>query len=154
MVPVLEESLGFRCHIPQARSEVAPSAHEAANLIDNGVGIIPLLSCGDSFAFIEHHFVLGWGALAFLGFRDGCDELGSAAVLLDFLGWLSRCIQFPVPQRTLIGRVQDGMVKEGIGHGQRRFTRQKAGIVSNCLRHVATRRAGAEANSPECSGIR
>ena len=51
-----------------------------------------------------------------MSFLTARDELGAPAALQDALRWLTLRVQFPMPPRALVGRVEYGVVEEGIGH--------------------------------------
>ena len=114
--PMLEKPLGLGRDTPLAGRQSAPGVHVAANLIDDRIGIIPLLLRGDSLALIEDHLVLIRRAFALLRFRDGSDKLRRPPFGDFSLGRLSVLVEFPVLLRALVGRVQDGVIEEGVGH--------------------------------------
>ena len=114
---MLEQSLSLGRHLPLAGGQIAPGVHIATDLIDDGIGIVLLLLRGDAFALIENHLALRSGISALLRLRNGRDELGLAPFRDNPLGGLPVIVQLPMPARALVGRVQDGVVEEGIGHG-------------------------------------
>ena len=73
-----------------------------------------LLLGGEALPFVEHHLSLLPGFFSLLRLRDRCDELGASTAFQDLLCRLPLGVQFPVPLRGLVGRVQDGMVEEWV----------------------------------------
>ena len=81
-----------------------------------GVFILLLLG-GDVFPLTEQQVGLIRGrTLPLLWFRDGRNELRRPSAFNDRLSRLARVVQFPMPTRVLVGRVQDGLLKERIRH--------------------------------------
>ena len=80
-------------------------------------------------ALVEDESPAAAAAFALLRLRDRRDELGAAAGLDDLLRRLAVLIELPVPRGTRIGRVQDRVVEERVGHDQRLLIRQPAGIT-------------------------
>ena len=66
---------------------------------------------------IENEGLLG-STLALFGLRDRSDELRPATGFEDLLGRLPVLVQFPVLRRAIIRRVENRVVKEGVGHGR------------------------------------
>ncbi len=105
MPPVLEKPLALRRHLPQSGSETPPDSDKTSNLVDDGIGVVTLLLCGDALALVEEHFILILGSLPLLGLGDGSDELGAPPGFDDFLGRLPVWSQLPVSRRALVGGV-------------------------------------------------
>jgi hypothetical protein len=69
-----------------------------------------------AFALIENEDLLLDTDFAFLRLGDRRYEFGAATGFDNFLRGLSRFIQFPMPCRRRIRRVQYGVIEERIGH--------------------------------------
>ena len=119
MPPVLEEPGRFWRHAPIVRvGDASPIVHMATKFVDLG-GCFVLLSGGrEPLAFVKDQIHLDpCRSFAFLRFRDRRDEIGPAAFFDDLLRRLTLCVEFPVPFRIFVGRVEDGAFEESIIHG-------------------------------------
>ena len=82
LAPVLEQAGGFGRDLPLVRvGEFAPLIHVPADFVDDGVGVVLLLSGGNAFFVFEKDFALlvFAGLAALLRLRHGGDEGGAAA---------------------------------------------------------------------------
>jgi hypothetical protein len=120
LTPMLQKAGGLRRDLPLTGAQLTPCVHIAADLVDNRGRIVLLLLRREALAFVEHKSRLG-GGLALLGLGDRRDEFGTAPALDDLLSGLARLIQFPMPPRGVIRRIQNRMIEEGVRHiGSRR----------------------------------
>ena len=71
---------------------------------------------GESLPLVKHNLGLLPGLFPLLWLRNRRDELGAPTPVQDLLSRLPLGVQFPVPLWALVGRVQDGMVEEWVGH--------------------------------------
>ena len=140
MPPMLEKARRLRRHLPVAGIwQHPPPVHMPPHLVDILGGRIILLLLGRKpLAFVEDDGLLALWALPFLRLWDRCNELRPAAALNNPLCRLSACIEFPVSSRILIGRVQDGVLKEWVGHlnlllcQHGHASRRHVGMISHC----------------------
>ena len=96
--------------------QTPPKTDCSPNLIDDRCRIVLLVLCRKAFAFIEDEVVgLDLRPAALLGLRDGGDEIGTTSFLDDRLRGLPVRIEFPVPSRRLVRRVQYRVIEEWIG---------------------------------------
>ncbi len=65
--------------------------------------------------FENHHLGLRSRLLLFW-FWDRCDEVRLSAGLDDALGRLSLVIQFPMPGRLFVRRIENWLIEEWVGH--------------------------------------
>ena len=115
--PVLQQARGLGRDLPLAGiRQRAPVIDVAAHLVDDRRRVVLLFGRREALALVEDHLLLGDCRLALLRLRDRRDELGPAPALDDLLRRLAVVIEFPVPLGILVGRVQDRVVEEGIGH--------------------------------------
>ena len=119
MPPVLEQAGRFRRDLPLAGiGQGAPVVHMAAHLVDDRGGIVLLLGCRKPLALVENNLLLLSWALSLLRLGDRRDELGAAPPLDDLLRRLAVLIQFPMARRAAVGRIQDRVVEERVGHSR------------------------------------
>src|SRR5690606_38512354 len=116
--PMLEEPLGLGSDLPLVRGEVPPGRDVAAHLVNNGSGVVLLPFSREAFALVEDKLLLGILLLPFFWFGNRSDEFRLTSFLYDPLGRLTLFVKLPMPGRTLVGGVQDRVIKEGIGHAQ------------------------------------
>ena len=103
----------------------APRIHVSTNLVDDGGGIVLLLLRRDPLPLIEDEGLLFGSLLALLRLRNRRNKLCLAPEVEDLLSRLPTTIQFPVPSGYRIGRIEDGVVKEGVRSGSRSLPQQK-----------------------------
>ncbi|OIQ75871.1 hypothetical protein GALL_424590 [mine drainage metagenome] len=117
MAPVLQQARGFRRDAPCGRRQQSPLVHFLAHRVDDGGVVVLLRLGGQPLSLVEYQRGLIPAAtlLARLGNRG--DEVRRTTRLLDDLRRLAGCIQLPMPRRTRVGRVQDGLIEERVGHG-------------------------------------
>ena len=114
--PMLEEARRFRADLPMGGvGQGPPCIHVLAHFIDDGGGIVLLFPSGQALPLVEHHLGLP-DLFPFLRLRNGRDELCGATGFDCLLCGLSIFVQFPVALWAFVGRVQDGVVKEWVGH--------------------------------------
>ncbi len=118
MAPVLKQAGRLRRHLPWTLRQRPPLVHVLAHFVDDRGGIVLLLLRGKPLAFVEHDVLLCGHGSAFLRLRNRRNELRPATVFENLLCRLAALIKFPVPPRRLIGRVEDGVIEERIGHGR------------------------------------
>jgi len=119
MPPVLKKPGRLGRYAPIVRvGDASPIVHMATEFVDLG-GCFILLSGGrEPLAFVKDQIHLApCRSFAFLRFRDRRDEIGSAAFFDDLLRRLTLCVEFPVPFRIFVGRVEVGAFEESIIHG-------------------------------------
>ena len=114
MPPVLEQARRLRHHLPLARvRQVAPAVNLLANPVDDGRQVVLLASGFELLRrLVEHQRGLLCSSLAPLRLRNRRDELGRPAAFNDLLRRLSGLVQFPMPTRALVRRVEDRLFKE------------------------------------------
>ena len=112
--PVLEQARRFRRHPPLARvRQRAPAVNLLTNPVDDGRQVVLLASDFELLRrLVEHQRGLLRGSLAPLRLRNRRDELGRSAAFNDLLRRLPSLVQFPMPTRTLVRRVEDRLFKE------------------------------------------
>ena len=66
----------------------------------------------------RNHFDLLSRSFAFLWLGDRRDKLCAATALQDPLRGLTRVVEFPMPHRVLVGRIEDRLLEESIIHAQ------------------------------------
>jgi len=93
--------------------------------IDEGSRVVLLLRGGESLALVEDEHRLAGGSFPPLRLGNRRNELRAAAAFHELLRWLIRLIQFPMPLRALVGRIENRTLKEGIGHTWSRFSKGK-----------------------------
>lgn len=67
-------------------------------------------------ALVKDHLLLARRSFALLRLGNRGDKFRTAAGLDNLLGRLPGRVQLPMPMGAVIRRIQDGMVKKGIGH--------------------------------------
>ena len=132
--PVLEQARRFGADLPLGGvTQGPPRIHVLAHFIDVGGGIVLLFPGGEALPLVEHHFGLS-DLFPLLRLRNGRDEPCGATRFDCLLRGLPVLVQFPVHPWALVRRVQDGVVKEWVGHfcltDTRRLTGQ--GITLTC----------------------
>ena len=114
--PMLEQARRFRADLPLGRfTQGSPCIHVLSHFIDDGGGIVLLFPGGEALPLVEHHLGLP-DLFSLLRLRNGRDELCGATRFDYLLCGLSILVKFPVPPWALVGRVQNGVVKEWVGH--------------------------------------
>ena len=134
MPPMLEQPGRLRRDLPLAGiGQGAPRVHVAAHLVDDRGRVVLLLLGREPLAFVEDDFLLRGDLLALLRLRDRRDELGPPAVFDDLLRRLPVLVQLPMPLRAFVGRVQDRVVEEGVGHGLMTKFKDIWSAIVDCL---------------------
>ena len=112
--PVLEQARRLRGHLPLARvRQFAPAVNLLANPVDDGRQVVLLASGFELLRlFVKYQRGLLRGSLAPLRLRNRRDELSRAAAFNDLLRRLPSLVQFPVPTRAFVRRVEDRLFKE------------------------------------------
>ena len=95
--------------------------HIVTQFVDDGGGVVLLRDGRKPLAFVKNKRLLVGGTFTLLGFRDGRNKLGLAALFKDFLGWLALGVELPMPLRSSIRRVQNRVFKKWIRHPQSPF---------------------------------
>ena len=90
-------------------------------MVDDRRDVVLLRCRREVLAFVKHHLFLLNGLFALLGLGYGRDELGTLAALQHLLGGLTIGVKLSVPLGAVVGRVEDWVVEEGVGHGGRRW---------------------------------
>ena len=122
MPPVLKQSGGFGRYLPVIRArQASPLIYMSAQFIDDGRWIVLLFLGGKSFAFVEDQVLLLGCAFALLGFWNGCDVFGAATFFDDLLCRLTLRVEFPVPFRVIVWRIDDRPLEESIIHANLSF---------------------------------
>ena len=108
MAPVLQQAGGLRGNPPLGARQPAPLAHAVAHALDHPHQLVLLaVLIRRSAGIVKTKFGLRRALLA--GRRDRRDERHGTPV-----GW--RFVQFPVPRRILVRRIQDRLLKERLRH--------------------------------------
>lgn len=88
----------------------------AAHFVDDRGRIVLLGRAGQAGALIENDALLMGRLLLLFRLWNRGDELGAPTIMQKLLSRLPGFIQLPVPGRALVGGIQNGVVKERIGH--------------------------------------
>ena len=92
----------------------APRIYALANFVDNGSGIGTAVLRSKAPFLHQIRTPAAWPC-AFSAL-DRRDEFGAASALDDRLCRLSSLIEFPMPSRVVVGRIEDGWSKKGFRH--------------------------------------
>ena len=113
--PVLEEPGRLRCHAPPSGvRNRPPRVDPAPQLVDDLHQLVLLtLRLQRLRRLIEDQRTLA----ALFRSRDRRDERHATASVEDAARRLAALVEFPVPRRVLVGRVEDGAVEEVVAHG-------------------------------------
>src|SRR3954471_17069269 len=107
MTPMLEQARRLRRDLPLVWvGQCTPRVDMASNLVDDRGDVVLLFGRGKTPALVENEPLLGC-TLLLLRLRDWGDELGAPAAFYDPLGWLACLVEFPMPDRVLVRRIQD-----------------------------------------------
>ena len=113
--PMPEQAGGFRRDAPLVGRQVAPPVDLPAYAIDNILQVLLVAGFQLPRRLVERQRRLFFrDALAFSGLGDGRNEIGGPAMLDDFLGRLSRYVQFPMAIGPLVRRIEDRLLEEKI----------------------------------------
>ena len=114
--PVFQEPRGLRGDPPLGAGQLAPLVHAVAHALYHPHQLILLsVFVGRPAGIIETQFGLVQALLA--GGGDRGDERDTPAPVDDAVGGLPVLIEFPVPRRVLVGRVQDRLFEKPLLHG-------------------------------------
>ena len=118
--PVGEQPGRLRCHLPLTGvGQATPCFDVPAHLVNDRRDVILLLFGREALAFVEHEALLLVLGFVLLGLGNRRDERDRAAALKDFLGRLPVPVEFPMPGRPHVRRIQDRVVEEGIRHDRK-----------------------------------
>jgi len=86
-----------------------------AELVDDRGRVVLLLLSREASPFVEVKLRLVDATLSLAGFGDWGDEADGPARIDDPLSGLTVAIELPVASWVVVGRVEDGVVEEGVG---------------------------------------
>jgi hypothetical protein len=87
----------------------------AADLVDDRGRIVLLFGCGKALAFVEDESLLG-GSFLLFWLWDWRYELGASPAFDDPLCGLAGLVEFPVPGRVFVRRIENRAIKKRIRH--------------------------------------
>ena len=116
MPPMLQQSSGFRGHLPLAGGKPPPAFDLIANFVDAGVDIVLLFFGRQPLDVFKHDLLLSLGDFPFFRLRNWRKKLGAPTGFDDLLCRLPALVQFPMPLRTLVRRVEDRVLEEWVGN--------------------------------------
>jgi len=126
VAPMLEQAGRLGRHVPLARvRQVPPEVDAAAQLVDDRRRVVLLAFARKPLSLVEDKLALLLPALLRLGDRG--DELGAPSVIDDPVGGLTALVELPVSSGVLVGRVQDRLFEESIGHAHPMLVPDRAG---------------------------
>src|ERR1019366_6473297 len=117
MPPMLQEPGSFGRHLPGVRiRQAAPLIHLLPQHVNDWRRIVLLVFRRKPLALVKNKLVLIGGSFALARLGNRRDEFGSAPRLDYFLCRLPMFVQFPMPLRTVVGRIENRLFKKGVRH--------------------------------------
>ena len=115
VAPMLEQAGGLRGNPPLGARQPAPLVHAVAHALDHPHQLVLLAVLIRRSADIIHT-QLGLRRASLAGGGNRRDERYGAPAVDDLVGGLPVLVQFPVPRRVLVRRVQDRLFEEPLRH--------------------------------------
>ena len=125
VAPMLEQAGGLRGNPPPGARQPAPLVHAVAHALDHPHQLVLLTVLVRRGAGIVQA-QLGLSRASLAGGGNRRDERHGAPAVDDPVGGLAALVQFPVPRRVLVRRIQDRLLKEPLRHSVIVITRPHA----------------------------